>query len=81
MFIYIGNDDVVESKKIITILDYQLTHSSPKLRQLIDKHRKDNTILGSEQDAKSIIITEDCIYYSIFSTSTLKKRDEMYMQG
>ncbi|MEI3604454.1 DUF370 domain-containing protein [Pseudogracilibacillus sp. SE30717A] len=81
MFIYIGNDDVVESKKIIIILDYQLTYSSPKLRQLINKHKEEDSIHGSEEDAKSVIITEDCIYYSPFSTSTLKKRDELYMQG
>ena len=77
LFIYIGNDDVVESKKIISILDYQLMHSSPKLRQLIEKKKK-NRVIGSDEDAKSIIITDDYIYYSTFSTFTLKNREEIY---
>ena len=78
LFIYIGNDDVVESKKIISILDYQLMHSSPKLRQLIEEQKKNNRVIGSDKDAKSIIITDDYIYYSTFSTLTLKNREELY---
>lgn len=78
MFIFIGNDEVVETKKIISILDYQLVHSSPKLRQLIEGQKRNDNIFGSDEDAKSIIITDDGIHYSPFSTSTLKKREELY---
>ena len=68
LFIYIGNDDVVESKKIISILDYQL----------IEEQKKNNRVIGSDKDAKSIVITDDYIYYSTFSTFTLKNREELY---
>ncbi len=78
LFIYIGNDEVVESDKIISILDYQLTHSSPKLRQLIADQKRNKRVIGSDIDAKSIIITDESIYYSSFSTSTLKNREELY---
>lgn len=78
MFIYIGNDHVVESESIVAILDYELIHSSKRLNEVIDRHRNIDSIFGDEEEAKSIIITMDSIYYSPFSTYTLKNRDELY---
>ena len=78
MFIYIGNDEVVESCKIISILEFQLIHSSPKLRHLLEDRKKRDKVFGSVTDAKSIIITDDCIYYSPLSTTTLKNREELH---
>lgn len=78
MFIYIGNDHVVESDSIIAILDYELIYSSKRLNEVLDRHREIDRIYGMEEVAKSIIITVDSIYYSPFSTYTLKNRDELY---
>ena len=78
MFIYIGNDHVVESDAIIAILDYELIYSSKRLNEVLDRHREIDRIFGMEDEAKSIIITIDSIYYSPFSTYTLKNRDELY---
>jgi len=78
MFIYIGNDHVVESDSIIAILDYELIYSSKRLNEVLDRHREIDRIYGMEEEAKSIIITVDSIYYSPFSTYTLKNRDELY---
>lgn len=78
MFIYIGNDHVVESDSIIAILDYELIYSSKRLNEVLDRHREIDQIFGVEEEAKSIIITLDSIYYSPFSTYTLKNRDELY---
>lgn len=78
LFIYIGNDHVIESKQIISILDFQLIRSSSKLKKLIEKRKKDERVFGIEEDAKSIIITDDSLYYSPFSTYTLKKREELH---
>lgn len=78
MFIYIGNDHVVESDSIIAILDYELIYSSKRLNEVLDRHREIDQIYGIEESAKSIIITLDSIYYSPFSTYTLKNRDELY---
>lgn len=78
MFIYIGNELVVESNRVIAILDYELTESSRRLNEVIDKHVQLEKVYGSETDAKAIIITMDAIYYSPFSTITLKNRDEIY---
>lgn len=78
MFIYIGNDHVVESDAIVAILDYELIYSSKRLNEVLDRHREIDQIFGVEDEAKSIIITIDSIYYSPFSTYTLKNRDELY---
>ena len=78
MFIYIGNDEVVESRTIIAILEIQLYHSSPQLRKLINDRKKMDSVFGSMEDAKSIIVTKDSIYYSPLATSTLKKREQLY---
>lgn len=78
MFIYIGNDHVVESDAIVAILDYELIYSSKRLNEVLDRHREIDRIFGVEDEAKSIIITIDSIYYSPFSTYTLKNRDELY---
>lgn len=78
MFIYIGNDYVVESKKIIAIFDMELVRQSKRLTSIVKTKEKDKQLYGSKSDAKSIILTEDVIYLSPLSTLTLKNRDELY---
>lgn len=78
MFIYIGNDYVVESKKIIAIFDMELVRQSKRLTSIVKTKEKDKQLYGSKNDAKSIILTEDAIYFSPLSTLTLKNRDELY---
>lgn len=80
MFIFIGNDQVIESKRIITILDYQLLKSTSKLKNIIKSKRQEKKVLGDNTDAKSIIITDDYLYYSPYSTITLKKREVFFSQ-
>lgn len=74
---FIGNDDVIETDKIICILDYQPNAS--QLRKLIDERKRAEKVVGNEKEAKSIIITDDQIYFSYLSTQTLKKREDLYM--
>lgn len=76
LFIYIGNDHVIESKQIISILDFQLIHL--ELKKMIEHRKEVKQVFGKQEDAKSIILTEDTVYYSPFSTITLKNREEMY---
>ncbi len=73
LFIYIGNNHVVESKYIISILDVQLERTSSKLQKLVDDFKQQDKLYGEEESAKSIVITDDVLYYSPLSTLTLKK--------
>lgn len=74
MFINIDDNHSIDSKGIITILDFQLLNSSEKMRTFIDKHEANDLIYGNKNEAKSIIITNEFIYYSPISTFSLKKK-------
>lgn len=76
MFIYLGDDHVVKGDEIIAILDYQLTDSSPELSRMIQT--KQNKVKSSKKVVKSIVITEQTIYFSSLSTATLKKKTNMF---
>ena len=77
MFIYIGNDHVVESKYIISILDVQLKQTSSKLQRIVQDFKMNEKLFGDEADAKSLILTDDALYYSPLSTMTLKKTKKL----
>ena len=77
MFMIIGNDEVIKTNEIICILDYQLMKTAKKL-QLLKKQKNNIYLVEDEENIKSIIITIGHIYYSPFSTHTLKKREDFY---
>lgn len=78
MFIYIGNDYVIESKTIVAIFDAELIKNSRRLLKIIQEHERKETLYGDKKSAKSVILTNGAIYYSSLSTLTLKNRDELY---
>lgn len=78
MFMYIGSNQVIESKTIIAILEYDLTTHSKRINELILKYKKKKRLFGKKSDAKSIIVTEDAVYFSVYSTHTLKNKDELF---
>lgn len=78
MFIYIGNNELIKTESIIAIIDSELSGYSDYNERLISKHRKAGKVFGAEEDAKSIIITKEAIYYSPLATLTLKNRDALY---
>lgn len=78
MFIFIGNDEVLQTDKIISILDAQLLSSSKRVKHLMKYKTVTKEVRGNQVEAKSIIITDTAIYYSPLSILTLKKREELY---
>lgn len=78
MFIYIGNNELIKTDSIIAIIDSELSNYSEHNEQLIFEHSQAGKVFGSKEDAKSIIITTDAIYYSPLATLTLKNRDALY---
>ncbi|WP_079529051.1 MULTISPECIES: extracellular matrix regulator RemB [Halobacillus] len=78
MFIHIGDDHVIQSKDVVTIIDYSLMSSSSIIEEMIFNQRKNKQVVETEEDhAKSIVITKDYIYFSPLSVYTLKKRANM----
>ncbi|MFD1019402.1 extracellular matrix regulator RemB [Thalassobacillus hwangdonensis] len=78
MFIHIGDDHVIRSKDVVSIIDHTLISSSTIVEEMIFNQRKEkNVIENQDNDAKSIVITKDAIYFSPLSVMTLKKRANM----
>lgn len=74
MFIHIGNNNVIRSRKIVSILDFSIIASSSIMEEMIQEKKKRKKIKGPLSSAKSVVITNDLIYYSSLSVPTLKKR-------
>ncbi|RPF51140.1 extracellular matrix regulator RemB [Aquisalibacillus elongatus] len=78
MFIHIGDENVIRSKDVVSIIDYSLFHSSSIIEEMIFKQReKGNVSDSSYEEAKSIVITVNHIYFSSLSVSTLNRRAQL----
>ncbi|MFB1051702.1 extracellular matrix regulator RemB [Paraliobacillus sp. JSM ZJ581] len=78
MFIHIGGDDIIESKDVIAMIDYQYISSSTINEKMVKNQQKANNVSTLDgEETKSIVITNDHIYYSPLSVLTLKKRASM----
>lgn len=76
MYIHLGDNHVVPSKEVVMILDRQSSQDSSIVDEFFKKQR-DKIVQLASNDAKSIIITLDKIYFSPLSSSTLKKRAQV----
>jgi hypothetical protein len=75
MYIHIGEDFNVKSKDIIAIVDKQSGDSSLLVKEFLKKH-EGNLINLAKNSFKSIVITNEHVYLSPFSSGTLKKRSD-----
>ena len=72
MYIHLGDDCVVSTREIVTIVDYKMRSSSVVEEFL--KKQEEQIISLSQGTPKSIVVTTKSVYYSPLSSSTLKKR-------
>jgi len=76
VYIHLGDNYVVPSKEVVMILDRQSSQESSIVDEFFKK-QQDKIVQLASNDAKSIIITLDKIYFSPLSSSTLKKRAQV----
>lgn len=75
MFIHLGGDTLVSSKKIIAILNAEHTvGNNTKKDFLKTETAKGNVTEINSENYKSIVLTDKKIYLSPISSLTLKKR-------
>ena len=74
MFIHIGNGNVIQSKDIIAIIDCEIISSSVIDEEMMERAKSEKQIKGPTTLAKSVMITNEIIYYSTLSVATLSKR-------
>ena len=77
MFIHIGDDHLIRSRDIITIVEIDVITSSTVMEEMLTIYKENNRLIGSKEDAKSVIITDQKIYYSQLAVLTLKKRSSI----
>jgi hypothetical protein len=78
LFIHLGGDTMIRTSDLIAIFDIETERNSKITKQFIEtaSKNKKNIVVG-EEEMKSFIITEDHIYYSPISSTTLKKRAKL----
>jgi len=72
VYVHIGENILVRTSEIITILDKQTVESSPISKEFLEQQKA--MINGKSSSYKSIVITKDTIYFSPIASNTLKKR-------
>lgn len=79
MFIHLGNDVVVNSKKIVGIFDIENTTTGKNTSKILEKATKENRVVTvSFEMPKSFVVCmekgKEIIYISQISVATLRKR-------
>lgn len=77
LFMYIGEDQVIQSSDVVSIINLNVVYSSVVMEEMMSSNIKKGLVLGNKATAKSVIITIKEIYYSPLSIITLKKRSTM----
>lgn len=75
MFIHLGENVIVRSNDVVTILDRQLLKSSSIVNEFLEL-QESRIVKLTTGDIKSVVVTIDKIYFSPLSSSTLKKRSQ-----
>lgn len=76
MYLHIGGDLVVPKKKLIAVIDLVSSQSAPATQEFLEIADSEGRIRSTKKSGKnkSCIITEDAVYLSTISASTITKR-------
>ncbi|MCM3702553.1 extracellular matrix regulator RemB [Paenibacillus macerans] len=75
MYIHLGGEKVILSSELVAIFDISIEQSSKISKQFISHALEEkNVVRIGEEEAKSIVVTQNAIYYSPISSATLKKK-------
>ncbi|WP_227936891.1 extracellular matrix regulator RemB [Alkalihalobacillus deserti] len=75
MFIHLGGDVIIRSKDIIAILNWDVQEQSQVTgTHLKEEEKRKKKIIISKDYIKSVVLTNDEIYYSPVSSLTLNRR-------
>lgn len=79
MYIHLGGEKIIRSAELVAIFDISIEKSSKISKQFVSHARQEKNVeyIG-EEEAKSIVVTKSTVYYSPISSSTLKKRANVF---
>ncbi|CAI6079378.1 hypothetical protein PAECIP112173_02648 [Paenibacillus sp. JJ-100] len=75
MYIHLGGEKIIRSSELVAIFDISIEKSSKISKQYVSHAEQEKAVehIG-EEEAKSIVVTKNIVYYSPISSATLKKR-------
>jgi len=77
VFINLGEDIIIQMDEVIAMFDYDIFHNDANNQNLLEKSLENKLLVDvGEQITKAVVLTNDTIYYSPFSTMTLKRRSQ-----
>lgn len=80
MYIHLGGEKIIRSSELVAIFDISIEKSSKISKQYVNHAQQQKHIeMIGEEEAKSIVVTQNTVYYSPISTTTLKKRANQFV--
>ncbi|WP_085522425.1 extracellular matrix regulator RemB [Tuberibacillus sp. Marseille-P3662] len=77
MFIHLGEDTIIRTAEVIAIFDYDLFNQEQENQLFIENNKLSKRVVDvGEASPKSVIITDEYVYFSPFSPSTLRRRSD-----
>lgn len=76
MYLHIGGDMVIPKSELIAVIDLVANGSAPATKEFLDLAASERKLRKTKKNGKnkSCIITEDQIYLSTISATTITKR-------
>ncbi|AUW92571.1 MAG: DUF370 domain-containing protein [Sulfobacillus thermosulfidooxidans] len=74
MYLHIGHDTMIDTGRIVAILNKNLMDHSPEVRQMVHRLNSIGALQGDLADAKTMILTDSGLVMSSISAATLYKR-------
>jgi hypothetical protein len=80
MYIHLGGEKIIRSSELVAIFDISIEKSSKISKQYVNhaQQQKHVEMIG-EEEAKSIVVTQNTVFYSPISSTTLKKRANQFV--
>ena len=80
MYIYLENELIISAKAIISIIDY-IHFKSNDNKEFYNSEIKIKKIINlAPEEEKSVVITDDKIYFTSYALSTLMSRGNEYLR-
>ena len=80
MYIYLENELIISAKDIISIIDY-IHFKSNDNKEFYNSEIKIKKIINlAPEEEKSVVITDDKIYFTSYALSTLMSRSNEYLR-
>lgn len=82
MYLHIGNGYLIPMKDVVMIADYESTTSGKDSQNFLEVANEEGFIQDYSDGApKSFIITNETVYLSLISSTTLAKRVNLFLAG